>query len=276
LNWGGWWAWDFVELVNLNILLFFLTQKHTTPYLKNNYPFISINLLLIVVTYVYTRYNLIPSIHSFLSELSFLQYDYVVNIGILVVIYFFYKILFDKIFWKYRIYFNYKYNYVINTYFMCMSILFISLVLVNMYFKGITILYIKIFQLFLFSFIIFYLILMCNFDTPIKLTLVFNPILVLFYTITSNYLSIWKNFRKIHYLIFIFILFVINTWGIGDLLFYNNTNCFDKNLPYFLLKVDYFLMLNFKKVYILNNYLNLGSKTVTEVFFFKRMLFIFI
>ena len=35
-------------------------------------------LSLVVIIYLYTRYNLIPSIHSFLSNLSFLQYDYII------------------------------------------------------------------------------------------------------------------------------------------------------------------------------------------------------
>jgi len=98
LNWGGWWAWDFVELANLNIFIFALSYKHLPKVRLYKTHFLSLwglggGMYSIFFVYIYTRYNLIPSIHSFLTDLSFLQYDYFVNF-LLCLVFFLLFILF--------------------------------------------------------------------------------------------------------------------------------------------------------------------------------------
>jgi len=78
LNWGGWWVWDFIEIVNLFILVFYIVFLHFHK-IENKLVWIfskSLLIFSIYTLYIISRYNLIPSIHSFLSDLCFLQYDY--------------------------------------------------------------------------------------------------------------------------------------------------------------------------------------------------------
>jgi hypothetical protein len=92
LNWGGYWVWDFIELVNLFLLSFYIYNKHIIHRCKYVYNFILqiICIFIILTIYIYSRYNLIPSVHTFLSDLCFLQYDFFIKLIIKLV--FFYVI----------------------------------------------------------------------------------------------------------------------------------------------------------------------------------------
>jgi cytochrome c biogenesis factor len=71
LDWGGWWNWDFVEIISLSIFFFYIKVNH-------NINFNMINLLItyflkylvIILFIVFVRYNIFPSIHNFLGVLD--------------------------------------------------------------------------------------------------------------------------------------------------------------------------------------------------------------
>lgn len=71
LDWGGWWNWDFVEIISLNVLVFIILNLHK---LYNNLTLTLINLfimcLLIILFSTFIRYNVFPSIHNFLGVLD--------------------------------------------------------------------------------------------------------------------------------------------------------------------------------------------------------------
>lgn len=76
LSWGGWWSWDFVELLSINYLLYQLSAVHMG---SDNF-FVSssakLRLCILVVAVLSVRYNVINSIHNFISLESQNQYMY--------------------------------------------------------------------------------------------------------------------------------------------------------------------------------------------------------
>lgn len=67
LDWGGWWNWDFVELISLILFFFFLINIHSL----NRFLNIELSILayfLFLFGFIFTtRYNIFPSIHNFLG-----------------------------------------------------------------------------------------------------------------------------------------------------------------------------------------------------------------
>ena len=63
LSWGGWWSWDFVELLALCIVYLTLYTIHKKKFLYNRV--ILLTSILIITTAV--RFNLVNSIHNFVS-----------------------------------------------------------------------------------------------------------------------------------------------------------------------------------------------------------------
>ncbi len=72
LSWGGWWSWDFVELLALFLLVFFTKIIHIKNFKSNNTYVITF----LIISIITVRYNLINSIHNFLSLDSQNQYLY--------------------------------------------------------------------------------------------------------------------------------------------------------------------------------------------------------
>jgi hypothetical protein len=72
LNWGGFWSWDLVEIFLLVTVIYVVQQQHlvsitTLSHLKSTFFFINF------ILYVFSvRYNLINSIHNFISQSNFL------------------------------------------------------------------------------------------------------------------------------------------------------------------------------------------------------------
>ncbi len=84
LSWGTWWNWDLVEIINLYYLLLLLFYNHTNililfKIINNNY-FKNIFKIIILLTAV--RYNLVQSIHNFISINNF--YQYIIYIYIII------------------------------------------------------------------------------------------------------------------------------------------------------------------------------------------------
>lgn len=69
LNWGGWWNWDIVELVSLNFFFIVLLLNHRIYDPNNSIDFKIFFKIIIsfLITIVIIRFNLISSIHAFVS-----------------------------------------------------------------------------------------------------------------------------------------------------------------------------------------------------------------
>ena len=65
LAWGGWWSWDFVEVLLLNIILFNLYLIHQYKIRSKKLVFAFITTVLFSTTAV--RFNVINSIHNFIT-----------------------------------------------------------------------------------------------------------------------------------------------------------------------------------------------------------------
>lgn len=61
LYWGGWWSWDFVEILALSIYTYSLFYIHYTNTNRLQVFFV----LLLLISFICVRYNIINSIHNF-------------------------------------------------------------------------------------------------------------------------------------------------------------------------------------------------------------------
>lgn len=86
LSWGGWWSWDFVELVALNFLIIYLGKVHHYKHQSNAslYSEPVQPLMVIVVSVMVVRFNIINSVHNFVNLESQNQYMYYVVLVLVV------------------------------------------------------------------------------------------------------------------------------------------------------------------------------------------------
>lgn len=76
LSWGGWWSWDFIEIISLNFFFILLFLIHMPKYkiFLNWFEydfFIKILIFMVIV-----RFNFLNSIHNFISNNFFFQFFY--------------------------------------------------------------------------------------------------------------------------------------------------------------------------------------------------------
>lgn len=75
LGWGGWWSWDFVEIINLLLVLIGLVWLHNKPRNLN----LNLNFLCVFYFFIFLhlsiRYDFFNSIHSFISSFN-IEYKY--------------------------------------------------------------------------------------------------------------------------------------------------------------------------------------------------------
>lgn len=89
LSWGGWWSWDFVELLALNFFLKSLTEVHSSKNQFSLYYKSVIWLFMIFCTSVLlVRFNIINSIHNFVNSESQNQYFYYIIYVIVITLIF--------------------------------------------------------------------------------------------------------------------------------------------------------------------------------------------
>jgi len=87
LSWGGWWSWDFVELIALNFFIYTVcsihnpTRNSTAKTFSGNSP--SILILILSSSVLVVRFNIINSIHNFISIESQNQYFYYIMLFLL-------------------------------------------------------------------------------------------------------------------------------------------------------------------------------------------------
>ena len=79
LSWGGWWNWDIIELISLNVFFFVLLLIHSGPYVKFFKQFTLIKFIVIfLASVIIVRFNLLSSIHAFtntnMSKIFFIRF----------------------------------------------------------------------------------------------------------------------------------------------------------------------------------------------------------
>ena len=72
LNWGGFWSWDLVEIFLLITVVYAVLRQHYTSLTQVSYLKIIFFALNFVMYIFSVRYNLINSIHNFISQSAFL------------------------------------------------------------------------------------------------------------------------------------------------------------------------------------------------------------
>ena len=76
LGWGGWWSWDFIEIISINFIFILLFLIHNIRY-KNFIFYYEFNLLIkIFIFMLIVRFNFLDSVHNFISNNFFFQFFY--------------------------------------------------------------------------------------------------------------------------------------------------------------------------------------------------------
>nr|QBI37914.1 YejR [Tetrahymena rostrata] len=88
LNWGTWWNWDLVELINLYYFLIIIYIYHNNKIWFFKYCKLYISqITFVIIFYIFiVRYNLVQSIHNFISITNlnqYLLYSYIIYIFIM-------------------------------------------------------------------------------------------------------------------------------------------------------------------------------------------------
>lgn len=200
LSWGGWWSWDFIEIISLNfffILIFFI---HTPKY-KNFFSLFEYDLFIkIIIFMIIVRFNFLNSIHNFISNNFFFQFFYELL---------FFYLLVSLLLSKYKFFFLNLFNFKKNLNYM--FILFFLL----------------IFNLFVYLYLEFMHLLYKD----ISLTGIFKKNKILYYLIMYIYIIfLFKNFNiNIFFISFFELIY-------NSIFFYNNY----KNIKLYLLHIIIF------------------------------------
>jgi len=126
LGWGGWWSWDYVEIINFMLVLIGLIWIHeNSRNIKMYFNYINM-IYLFVFFHMSVRYDFFNSIHSFTSSFN-VEYKYIYMIILIILIkpifyrtefnfldinLFLIKLLF--MLYLFKISFFYKYNWLKN------------------------------------------------------------------------------------------------------------------------------------------------------------------
>jgi len=251
LNWGGWWEWDLVEIINLYylLLLLFFIHQNIVFLLKSFNKFIN-NTIIVMVFILLVRYNLIHSIHNFINSTEFIQFYNYFFLGLLLLL-FIVATNFNIFNYSYKLYnsmtCSYKYIY-----------LFIILTIVYNY-LGLDILnvlyYFKLLFLFYIMMLIFYYILF-----RLKIVIFKNNFLIIFndlylLNLLKKIILNIKIFKLLHSCIFIFTFIIILDYINFNYIIENN---YIFNYYYNLNLADNILAASFKySFFIVHNYNNL-------------------
>lgn len=226
LNWGGWWNWDFVELILLiflikNIIIIHILSLNNSYIIKTN----SITLILyLVIFFIFVRWDILNSVHSF-NTLNFLEryVNYIVFLLSVVLSIYLFNVYKRYLWYKTNIIFNQSFGKLelINLYLNFFILIVLIFFIYNIYlttsnetdFLELTkylkfVLYIS----FLFSSILFF--------NKKKLVLTLPPIFTVFFIynhfiLILSFLCIiykfkWSNKLKIPHSIIILITIVIS------------------------------------------------------------------
>jgi len=97
LNWGGFWSWDLVEIFLLVSVVFSIILAHT-KYINSFFFYKLIFFFFNYILYICSvRFNLINSIHNFISSSSFFyKYTYIILLILVSIVYLFRLLLYYK------------------------------------------------------------------------------------------------------------------------------------------------------------------------------------
>lgn len=258
LNWGGWWNWDFVEIIALIFYILILYLTHTRIYVNyNNFNFlVKIIFFYLFCFFLFVRVDILNSIHSFNSfSVTNNLNNYILFLTVVVIFNIFIKLFFffNKfgLCAKHNLHILSVFFKLINFIFLCYFFLNVFLVIyLNYQFTDIT------------KYVKFMLIL-----------LMYNYILIEFYK-NKHYLLIfiiiasvcsynfinWINSLLITIMIYFFKLFSIKRLSsfTSHILFlyfviyikynfiqiYSNIDLFQNSFNYFLLNSNFVLLAN--------------------------------
>jgi len=204
LNWGGWWEWDLVEIINLFYLLLLLFFMHQNIIFLLKYFNKFINNMIIIITFILlVRYNLIHSIHNFINSTEFIQfYNYFLfSLAFIIYILTFNLSIFNYRFKIYNLIFcSYKYVCIFIIFIIVYNYLGLDILNILYYFKLFILFYIIIFTFFNVIFNLKLVILKYNF------LILFNDLYVL--NLLNKIILNIKKLKLLHSFIFIFIFII--------------------------------------------------------------------
>lgn len=233
LNWGSWWNWDLVEVINLVLFLIALNFTHKSTLQNFNLEYFLFNLVLIFLFWISVRYTLLRSIHNFISEESLQQFtSYILVFIYIICIYILlnfcrlnilankYKLFFKKIISPLIFY----------VYIFILLIIFNLIVTIPKEWYDFSIIYLKNFCICIFNIYLYIYI------SKFKLlyNLIFSTYLdyIYIFTILKFYFNYIKLNRILHAFILLFMLLVLlyyfNLVSVIDLL---NLETMANNLP---------------------------------------------
>jgi hypothetical protein len=160
----------------------------------------------LLIIYVYTRYNLIPSIHSFLSETSFLQYDYLVHIILKVYLF---TILYVSIYrfraTSYPFLKLYKY-YLLYEMFKVISLSIVLTLVITVGFNSLGVFSIKALQ-YLTTLLVATLLFINMKPNTIYFSVLFiNPLCITIYVLIYRFFIMWRILSVTHLLVFLLLM----------------------------------------------------------------------
>lgn len=239
-NWGGWWNWDLLELfILLNILyITFKTHKlvQYTNFFKNSIIFFKI-LLFLAIYFLFNKWGLSISIHSFSKSIFFKNYFYYYLIIILIIgqLYLYKNYLLSVYFGIYLyIYLNISNLSVIKFIFVYMYMFYISIQFRNNFLRilhnigKIIILSVVIFNFF--NNVFYTLICKTNYVSGLFIDMIFSKLLVIDF---SNVIAL-KLYGK-------FFFFKLNSMLVSNYLIINITN----NIMNYTYSYYYYIPINF-------------------------------
>lgn len=293
LNWGGWWNWDFVEIIALVffITVLFITHNNFSKYYNNLFLTSKIVMFYLFCFFIFVRMDVLSSIHSFNSFSILNNLNNYLTTFFIILIFFVYKV--SLIFFE-KNRSNAKFLPILSLFFKFINFLFIFYFFLNVFiviylnyqFVDIT-KYVKIILLLTLYLYVLYefrnkssTLLTCIFLIKTKFSFFCTTnILNIFFFI--NLLNFFKKYKYIntksiisHICFIYFILYIKYNW----IQIYFNTHNFAIYLNNFLINSDYLIhnnsntyKYNYNSIFNfnLNNFYFTDNKN--NLFFLKEM-----
>lgn len=208
LNWGGWWEWDLVEIINLFylLLLLFFIHQNIIFLLKSFNKFVN-NILIVMTFILLVRYNLIHSIHNFINSTEFIQFYSYFILSLVFILYIISHNL--NIFnYKFKIYnlifCMYKWVFMLIIFIIIYNYLGLDILNIIYYFKLLFVFYILILLLFNIMFNLKLITFKYNF------LILFNDLYVL--NLLNRAVLNIKKLKLLHNFLFLFIFIIITNY----------------------------------------------------------------
>lgn len=234
LGWGGWWSWDFIEIISLNFFFITILLLHNVNY-KNFFLWLELDLLFKIIIYmIIVRFNFLNSIHNFISNNFFFQFFFELIFFYIIVFFYILKL---KYFNSNLFVLKQTFNYIYFLFFLLVFNIFIYVILefLNLIYTNLNIINIfKKNKIFYYMVVYLYIFYFFRFNYNNLLFLPFYEYLYLNIFFNKNY----KNYKIfiLHLIIFIYIYIILfNFYFIdkNDFIAYNQINNFLCNNIFF-------------------------------------------